>query len=163
MLYFAYGSNMSSKRLLVRTPSAQFITVGKLYQHRLTFHKISHDGSAKCDAFATEQHVDFVLGVVFDIVEDEKPELDLAEGLGNGYEIKPVNIEAESGDRFEAFTYYATHIDHRLQPYHWYKQHVLAGAREHNLLHEYVTSITRVQSIDDPDRKRHEAEMLIYR
>ncbi len=56
MLYFSYGSNMSSRRLLSRVPSARFITSASLPGHALHFHKKGLDGSAKCDAYETKSH-----------------------------------------------------------------------------------------------------------
>ena len=55
--------------------------------HRLEFHKVGRDGSAKCDAFETGNPDDSVIGVVFDIHTAEKNYLDQAEGLGVGYDI----------------------------------------------------------------------------
>ena len=50
IVYFAYGSNMSQRRLQARVPSATFLGIGILLGHALAFHKISKkDGSGKCD------------------------------------------------------------------------------------------------------------------
>jgi len=35
-------------------------------------------------------------------------------------------------------TYFATDIEKSVIPYHWYKQHVLRGALEHNLPRDYI-------------------------
>ncbi|MEA3291374.1 MAG: gamma-glutamylcyclotransferase, partial [Pseudomonadota bacterium] len=75
------------------------------------------------------------------------------EGLGRGYEIKQVVVATASG-RVRAFSYYATRIDSDLRPFHWYKQLVLAGARENGLPAEYIARIERVVSMDDPDPER---------
>jgi cation transport regulator ChaC len=162
MLYFAYGSNMSSKRLLARTPSAQYLSRGYLHEHRLAFHKVSRDGSAKCNAFYTGNKEDFVIGIIFKIAPHERSLLDEAEGLGNGYEIKQVQVHSESGQIFSSFTYYATHIENDLLPYHWYKQHVLIGAKEYNLPQEYIDVIAKTQAVEDQDTIRHGREMKIY-
>ena len=55
ILYFAYGSNMFSRRLKhsTRVPSAEVVGVGSIKGYRLTFDKRSNDGSGKCDAEAT--------------------------------------------------------------------------------------------------------------
>ena len=47
MYYFAYGSNMLTRRLTVaaRGPSAHAIAVGKLLGRQLQFHKVGLDGS----------------------------------------------------------------------------------------------------------------------
>jgi hypothetical protein len=134
-----------------------------LTHHELRFHKISNkDGSAKCDIFETGKQTQIVIGVVFDIPESEKPLLDKAEGLGNGYETKDVAVELHNSIIVEAYTYYATHIDPSLRPFDWYKQHVLAGAFEHGLPEDYVRAIHAIESIDDPDDTRHQNELAIY-
>ncbi len=162
MLYFSYGSNMSSKRLKDRVPSACFVTIATLARHELQFHKISTDGSGKCDAHETGNDEHKIIGVVFKISRMEKPELDKNEGLGKGYEEKIVNLQIQSGEFIEAITYYATNIDASKKPYHWYKQHVLNGAEEYGLPEEYIERIRDNESITDPKPGRHERELAIY-
>lgn len=163
MLYFSYGSNMSKKRLCERVPSAEFLAVSTLSMHELKFHKSSKDGSGKCDAYETGDLSTFVIGVVFDISETEKPTLDKKEGLGSGYEEKIVVVTSSMGESFEATTYYATNIDSSRKPYHWYKEHVLRGAKENGLPDHYVKSIATIESVADPKSERHEEELKIYR
>ena len=162
MLYFSYGSNMSIRRLKDRVPSARVKTVATLPEHDLRFHKKSKDGSAKCDAHETNNLEHSVIGVVFDIAESDKPELDRKEGLGNGYNQKEVSVTTVSGETITAITYYATNIDSELKPYHWYKHHVLTGANENGLPKKYVEKISNIESIPDPMPERHEREMAIY-
>ena len=163
MRYFSYGSNMSSRRILQRVSSAQLVTVACLNEHTLNFHKSSNDGSAKCDISVTSQQDDFVLGVVFEVAADEKLNLDRIEGLGHGYEEKVIVVTGSNGEEITATTYYATNINKSLKPYRWYKEHVLAGARENDLASEYLGRIELVATIEDPDRDRHDREMSIYR
>ena len=73
MLCFSYGSNMSLARIRDRVPSARFFAVATLKAHRLKFHKISKDGSGKCDAKETENPEDKVVGIVYEFADDEKP------------------------------------------------------------------------------------------
>ncbi|MES9968705.1 MAG: gamma-glutamylcyclotransferase family protein [Candidatus Thiodiazotropha sp.] len=162
MLYFSYGSNMSSRRLLSRVPSAEYVTTALLPGHDLRFHKKSLDGSAKCDAFATRNDEHAVRGVIYRIAESHKASLDRIEGLGKGYEEKTVEILASTDEILVAYTYYATFIDHRLKPYHWYKQHVLTGALEYALPERYIDRLHRIEAIDDPDPQRHADEIAIY-
>jgi hypothetical protein len=162
-LYFAYGSNMSTARLAGRAPSASPSGIGYLYGHKLAFHKISSkDGSGKCDASRTANPDDFLAGVLFRIDLSDRSSLDNHEGRGNGYEVRNVTIETESGDDVRAFLYYATNIDPTLRPYHWYKAHVIAGAREHGLPSEYIDLILSFASIEDPEKERTLAEMGLY-
>lgn len=162
MLYFSYGSNMSSARLLARVPSACFITTATLIEHELRYHKRSADGSGKCNAFQTGNPNHQVLGVVFEISAAHKPDLDRYEGLGYGYEEKEVTLINSSGQEIIAYSYYATQIDHALKPYHWYKHHVMTGARENGLPEFYVNEYLNIESIADHDQERHKLEMAIY-
>lgn len=161
-LYFAYGSNLSTRRLLQRAPSATVISVARLDRHRLSFHKRSHDGSAKCDIEHTGQDGDVVYGVVFKIKDADKRVIDRCEGLGNGYQIKTVRVTTDDGSTLQAFTYYATHIDPSLKPYHWYKEHVLRGAREFQFPPDYIRAIEQVASRPDPDPANQARELAIY-
>lgn len=163
MLYFSYGSNMSTPRLTDRVPSAHAVAVARLYKHRLKFHKKSKDNSGKCDAEYTNDEKDVVYGVVFEIAASEKPELDRKEGLGKGYGEKNVSVYTHDGKELKVITYYATSTDPELKPYEWYKEHVVRGAREHGLPAEYINAILAVEAVPDPDKTRHERELSIYR
>lgn len=160
MIYFAYGSNMSRARLIKRVPSALQRTTGYLYGHELAFHKISVDGSGKCDAFKTKNNDDYIFGVLYQIDTAHRSILDKIEGPG--YAAKDVTIKTLSNHEITAFTYYANKIDSDLKPYHWYKHHVLLGAKENNLPEKYIEKIDSVNSVDDHDNERAEKELSIY-
>ena len=161
MFYFSFGSNMSSKRLFQRIDAIR-IGVAVLSNHKLCFHKYAEsDNSGKCDILLTNNKNDFVLGVVYKIDESQKTILDKYEGLGYGYDIKTIPVLL-NGKIQDVFTYYATNIDSSLKPYHWYKQHVLEGARENEFPEEYITSIENVLSIKDNDKERATRELAIY-
>jgi gamma-glutamylcyclotransferase len=147
MNYFAYGSNMSLKRLRQRVPSARKVGVFSLPGYQLRFHKVGKDGSAKCNAFFTGDQLDGVQGVVFTLDLNEIALLDTVEGLGRGYEKQHVRVLSASGDEVEAFTYIATNINDALLPFSWYRHHVLTGARDANLSPDYLAKIERVETI----------------
>ncbi len=154
---------MSRKRLSDRVQSARFIAVAMLSKHELKFHKISKkDGSGKCDISETGNPDDIVIGVAYDIDESEKPELDKKEGLHYGYEEKTVEVTSVEGELLSAITYYAKNIDSSLKPYHWYKEHVVRGAKENGLPEHYIQIISSIESMDDPNLDRHEEEIKIY-
>ena len=160
--YFAYGSNMSTRRLLARTPSARVMGTATLAGHRIAFHKVSiKDGSGKCDVI--EDVSRYVAGVLFEIERSEKAELDRIEGLGHGYREQAVTVELASGATVQATTYVATNTDPDLKPFTWYKQHVLEGAREANLPESYVRALEDITAIEDPDKAREAMELAIYR
>ncbi|MCG2582150.1 MAG: gamma-glutamylcyclotransferase [Marinobacter sp.] len=153
---------MSLARLQDRAPSARFVAVATLPAHRLRFHKVSKDGSGKCDAEETGNPEDRVIGVVYEISGSEKPALDREEGLGSGYDEKEVEVTTDQ-ERLTALMYFATTVDPQLKPYQWYQKHVLVGARENGLPPEYVAQIEAMEPVDDPDTARHERELAIYR
>lgn len=160
--YFAYGSNMSSKRLQARVPSATFYARAMLRGHQLRFHKHSQvDNSAKCDAFETGDPEHLTHGILFQFDADEQAQLDMCEG--EGYKIAQVEVEMEDGTRVEALTYLAILIEPQLRPYPWYKRHVVEGAREHALPADYIAWIEAVETQEDPNPERSQRELMIHR
>lgn len=143
-------------------PSAEFVTTAILAGHALCFHKKSLDGSAKCDAFETERDKDVVHGVIYEIAESHKAVLDRIEGLGQGYGEKMVQLVAPAGETLVAYTYHAIVIDRTFKPYHWYKHHVVSGALEYELPVTYVDKLRKIESMEDPNPRRHAIEMEIY-
>ncbi len=162
MKYFAYGSNMSIRRIQQRVPEAQMISTAILKEHILLFHKVSKDGSGKCDAFFTGNQQDFLIGVLYNIEKKDKKELDKAEGLGQGYDEKEVVVYIDNDIQNVALTYVATEYDNTLKPFSWYKKHVLKGAKEANLPFEYIKTIEAVESVKDEDDEREKKELNIY-
>ena len=163
MLYFAYGSNMSVKRMKKRVRGAQPRGTASLGEHQLRFHKVSRDGSAKCDVIYTGEIEDVVYGVLYELSEEDQETLDRAEGLGKGYERTQVTVVDSLRQELQAFTYYATEIDESLFPYHWYKNHVVRGAQEAGLPQKYITMLFRVVSKEDPDAQQTYTENSIYK
>jgi cation transport regulator ChaC len=157
VVYFAYGSNMSTARLRERMPSCKPLGIATLPGHVLRFHKRSStDKSGKCNAFASDND-NSVIGVLFSFDPAERPKLDKAEGVGRGYEHAMVTVINEKGRRQKVLTYLATpkYIDDSLKPYGWYKDFVLAGGREHGLPAEYIAEyIQSVEAIEDPNKTR---------
>lgn len=160
--YFAYGSNMSVRRLLDRVPGAAVSGSGRLSGHELRFHKRSRDGSGKCNAFSTQRESAVVFGALFDIPVAEKALLDRLEGLKFGYKEKTVIVLRPDGTSEDAVTYYAVDIDDALKPFTWYKDHVLIGAREGNLPADYIMSIEAVEAVYDNSAERERKERAIY-
>ncbi len=159
-LYFAYGSNMSSRRLRAsdRAPSAVFVGTARLAGHRLAFDKIGMDGSAKADCERSGGTRDEVQGALFRIDQRDRAALDRAEGLGHGYDAFEVEVLAASGP-VRALTYLATRKDATLEPFDWYVHHVVMGARECGLPAAYVAAIEAVEAVRDPDREREAREL----
>ena len=160
--YFAFGSNLSSRRLLQRLPKAEVGEVAILDGHRLCWRKNDRGQSGKCDIEPTGADEDLVYGVIYHMTLAEQAVLDGYETEGFGYQRKPVTVKTLAGDTVEVFTYYALDIDEQQKPFHWYKEHVLRGALEHGFPLHYVEQIRATPSINDHDVERHERELSIY-
>ena len=159
-LVFAYGSNMLTQRIQKRCPSASALGVTELHGYELRWHKRSRDGSGKCDVVETTAAGAVVYGVLYRIATAEKPDLDRAEELGNGYDSKAVTVR-RNGESYEATIYFATAIDVALKPYTWYKALVVAGGSEYGLPVAYTAKLESTKAVEDPDRERHARNMSI--
>lgn len=163
MHYLAYGSNLHPLRLALRVPNSRLVGIIQLDGCRLTFHKRSTDGSSKCNLDFTENPDHVAHAAVYEIPQDEVPLLDAAEGLGAGYFKEKMSITV-NGEPFLVFVYLASqsHVVANLEPYHWYKGFVLAGARKHQFPATYLQQIVAVASKPDlKDSRRIEMENLL--
>jgi gamma-glutamylcyclotransferase len=160
---FAYGSNLCIERLHARTPGARVLAVGTVDGHGLRWHKRCPDGSAKCDAFATDAGADQVWGVVYELSTADKTVLDGFEGLGEDYFEKLVRVRTAAGDVHEAIAYTANPklITPGLRPFHWYKGFVTTGAVQHAFPLEYRRLLEAVEGQDDLNLDRHARESAV--
>ncbi len=147
--YFAYGSNMSSRRLRARAPSARALGAGRFPGRRLVFDKRGRDGSAKANL--REAADAEVWGVVYEIAAGEWDELDRAE---DGYERVAVKVIGPGGERLSAETYVGWALTTDPVPFDWYCALVLEGAREHGLPEAYVAELASQRCKRDPRRAR---------
>jgi gamma-glutamylcyclotransferase len=152
-VYFAYGSNMLTRRLRKRTPSAVAIETGFVEGHHLTLEKVSSDGSGKCTIAPSNDPADRVYGVLFRISSSEIEALDEAEGLGKGYRKCELQVVTATGSP-HAVAYVADKTDPLLLPYDWYKEFVVAGAVEHGLPAKYIDGLQSVVSRPDTNAGR---------
>jgi hypothetical protein len=136
ILYFAYGSNLLRERLLARCPNLAYAGRATLRDHRLTFDKVSTDGSGKC-AYELAQGAE-LRGVLWNVPEKDLPALDSAEAAGQGYERRTVDGVMEDGQIAGAMAYGATRCQTGLQPYDWYLALVIAGATQQGLPDAYI-------------------------
>ena len=121
------------------------------------------DVSGKGDMIPSESETDEVYGVLFKILETEEKNLDEAEGYPDfGYGKKKIDVITTKGEKYRSVMYFATDIDPKKKPYHWYKEQVVQGAREHGLPEGYIKKIDDVESIpdQDPERERIERKCL---
>ena len=126
---------------------------------RLAFHKRGADGSGKCAASFTGNPGDRLWGVLDRLTDDQMGELDRYE---QAYDRRTVEVNFDEGTvRAVLYVARASRIDPKLRPYHWYKELVLAGARELGLPRGYVGAIEAVSSFPDPCRERADRNRAI--
>lgn len=162
--YFAYGSNMYTRRLRGRCPNAAPVGVVYVPGKQLTFSKVSTDRAGnitgKCHMVDTANPADRVYGVLFSIPANEKAALDEAEGLGAGYCEDLIRTFSVNGTS-TALVYLATHTNPVLLPYHWYKGFVERGAIEHGLPADHLAKIQAQQSTLDPNPNRRRTNVAL--
>ena len=160
MKYFAYGEMMFSARLQKIVPQATCLGVAKVMGYKLFFHSRGHeDPSGKCNIIPVKDPFCEVYGVIYEISQRERHLLDKDQSLGCGsmdvtLKVFPVDSTHENG--VFAFTYIAhkENIFEDLVPYHWYKEMVLSGAREHQLPSEYIHHLEQYAVTYDPNVQR---------
>lgn len=165
MKIFAYGSNMNINRLRKRVPSAIRLFNASLPGYRFLFNKQSNDGSGKGNIQPSINPLNIVWGVIFEIEETEKPSLDIAEGLGQGYCEGVIDLVDEN-DRFVQAQVYmadANAINNELLPYDWYKEFVVTGAEQNQLPAEYIEFLKNFRCNVDLDEQRKLRELNILK
>ena len=154
--YFAYGSNLHPARLEARIGRCQFQGIALLEQADLRFHKVGVDASGKCDITINDTSAGGVWGAVYQITTEQKTELDRFESLGQGYEIREVDVLTYEQGLMRVFTYQAmtAFVDPALQPFDWYHELVLRGARFHGFPSEYLARLQLIERLTDSDAER---------
>jgi gamma-glutamylcyclotransferase len=154
--YFAYGSNMLTRRLTARCKSA--VPKGKAFcsGFELNFSKLSKDGSGKATLVRSSNSATRVWGVVYDVAFADRAVLDRYEGVGAGYE-RVTNFLVQTPQKtYATETYLATSPGSRLMPYDWYLALVLVGALEHGIDMTYISKLRRGGSVADSNINRKE-------
>ena len=152
MLYFAYGSNMDESQMVERCPSARFVGVATLPDHRLAFTRKSvKRGCGVADAVKAPEHK--LWGVVYELSDADLPMLDTAEGYGpgrtrNSYWRREctVFLDGDADRPRPVWTYFAEVQPNPPRPNQAYKNLILSGARG-RLPPEYVTELEHINAV----------------
>jgi hypothetical protein len=131
-LYFAYGSNLATRRMRERAPGARPRGPARLDGWRLTTDKPGRNGTAKVNL--VRDPGSSVWGVLWEMGAEELARLDRHEG---GYARVAV-VVAAGGAPVAAETYASRLSTADAALARGYKALVLEGAREHGLPGEWV-------------------------
>jgi gamma-glutamylcyclotransferase (GGCT)/AIG2-like uncharacterized protein YtfP len=130
--YFAYGSNLASRRMRERAPGARALGRARLEGFRLVADKPGRDGSAKLNLVS--EPAALVWGALWALREADLRALDRFEG---GYERLAVRVATDGA--VVAATTYASQLRAAAPGLErGYKALVLEGAREQGLPDEWI-------------------------
>ncbi len=148
-LYFAYGSNLHSPRLVERVGQVKHEGAARLADHRLSFRKRGRDGSGKaCFEAAPGESL---WGALYRLSTDQFALLD---GFEPGYRRIPVSLTNARGEALSAETYLAEAFTDDPTPYDWYLALMIEGAREHGLPKPWCAHLARFPSRPGPAPSR---------
>ena len=128
-LYFAYGSNMSSRRLSARVAGARALGRAHLDGWRLAFNKPGRDGSGKANLLETLAGGTW--GVLYEIPALEWSVLD---GFEPGYLRTRFRLLRDGRElEAQAYVFADPPRARAMRPSATYLAHLLEGAKEHEL------------------------------
>ncbi|XP_012533929.1 gamma-glutamylcyclotransferase-like isoform X2 [Monomorium pharaonis] len=147
-LYFAYGSNLFTKRIRLDNPTAVMKHIGYIKNFRLDFNRYSKRWRGT-SATIVETENSVVWGVVWELHKCNLATLDCQESVqDNIYRAMSVNVETPDGRTLNCRVYQQCNnpkeyikpedfpIDKRPSPL--YLNMILRGAEENNLPFEYI-------------------------
>ncbi len=165
--YFAYGSNLLSKRLQKRCKTASFLGVAVARGYTLNFSKKSDDGSGKATIARTANDDTALYGALFEIDLNERPSLDRSEGADYDRKDEFVVRRVDNDEELVVTTYIARNVAmvENLKPYDWYKQLIVAGAWQANFPDSYLARLKAIESIPDPcpERTKHNEALAVLK
>ncbi|MEM9458598.1 MAG: gamma-glutamylcyclotransferase family protein [Myxococcota bacterium] len=144
MLYFAYGSNLSSARLHARVGEVQCQGPARLPGHEHRFSKLGRDGTGKGTIAPHPYRA--VHGVLYELSPPQWQQLATFEG---GYRDTELRIQDPEGTLVPARTYIALSPGTPPSPSLDYLAHYRRGFIEHGLPRAYAEAILR----DGGDRR----------
>lgn len=146
MLYFAYGSNMERRQMRTLCPGARFVAAGRLKGYQLIFDQTS-SGWAGGVANVHPTAGQVVEGVLWEITEAERENLDRSESCPTAYIRKEVQVETFEGRTLQAFAYVGVRPQGRRAPSKRYMRGLVQGAEEHDLTDRYIAFLESVKTI----------------
>ncbi|KAL7640037.1 UNVERIFIED_CONTAM: hypothetical protein RMT77_009451 [Armadillidium vulgare] len=146
-LYFAYGSNLLSKRIHINNPSAEKLCVAVLEGYELDFGNFSSRWNGAV-ATITEKINNQVFGVLWTLKLEDLLNLDRQEGVKNRiYHPLEVSVKTLEGNIHKARTYQLTTGNKSVQrPSLVYLNVIIQGAVEHNLPKKYIEDLRQIEN-----------------
>jgi gamma-glutamylcyclotransferase len=144
MRYFAYGSNMNWEQMQQRCPSARFLGVGRLKDHRLAITRKSRRRLCGTADVITELGSE-VWGIVYEI---DEADILLLDHFEDGYRRESMNVLLDGLER-PTWIYIAEKESCPPPPSAHYKRLMLEGARHWRLPSAYIAYLEQIEAVED--------------
>lgn len=151
MLYFAYGSNMDCGQMRKRCPSARFMGIALLPDHKLAFTRKSETrGCGVADAVPDADRR--VWGVVYEIDDIDVDKLDKCEGYRAGRETNSywrrerlILLDGDVQQPLTVSAYFASPQQDPPLPDAVYKSLIVDGAKFWQLPNDYIRELEHIE------------------
>ncbi len=148
-LYFGFGSNLEAARLQIHCPSARFVSIARLANHRLAFSIESKNSWHGGVGDVRPEVGSEVWGALWLIDEEHSEPLDRQEGLFRdppAYGRIRVEVETAAGDIVSCRSYQVVDPDpDGYPPSPAYRDTMLRGAREIALPEHYIATLQAIE------------------
>jgi len=145
VLYFAYGSNMSSGQMSSKCPAGRFLRAARLEGFRFVYdgYSVSRDGAV---GNIVRSDAERVWGALYKITETDRLAMDAFEGYPQSCDRREVEVRDAAGKAYRAAAYCRTGraLGH---PHPDYEKIVLEGAKERGLPDDYIDRYLRVPRV----------------
>ena len=142
MLYFTYGSFLNKDNLTKHCPSAEFVARAILPNFEVRFNYMSEDYQTGVTGaeFAPGK---LAYGVLYEIPHEEiEKKLDVVESVPEGYYYRQtVMVVNDNGELVQAECYHTTEPKGPYKSNRTYENHMLKGAKDHNLNPAYIREL----------------------
>ena len=141
--YFAYGSNMNTKQMLQRTPTAIRVGTALLPDHRLAFNRLgtTRTGGVASIVYSPGQ---LVYGVVWRLSFNDLDELDKAEDVPLAYTRRTAGLRLLEGGAELTCSIYEAIPQGNFAPDLAYLKIIVEGASEANLPVDYIKHLIQI-------------------
>jgi gamma-glutamylcyclotransferase len=171
-IVFQYGSNCSEREMNSYDRlrgDARFVDIAETVEdYQLVFDVFSTKrGCAAADIRRTPG--ERVWGVLYDIPHHlmtrqaarhfERRSFDAIEGEGTNYRREQIQVRKPGGEIVTALTYVVINPQPNLRTSAEYVGHIVAGLRDHGVPEEYIATVKRIATENNPDL--HEAISLL--
>ncbi len=144
MLYFGYGSNLSTKYTKPYFPSAKVVKRAMLPNYHIEFRKYSTDLEGGISTII-EAPGEFVEGIIYDVTEEEIAEMDILEDVPLGlYKRETFMVQGKDGKWELADLYRVCNPKGPYTPSKKYVGYMLEGMKEHNFEPEYIKKFQNI-------------------